>query len=87
MLAPEVEAGKARTQLVREMSVDAAEDLWVARFGTDPVNLTTRRYEDDALWFGIGRKLIMYNRMQRRVDGAWHTYYLRKAPHEIASGT
>lgn len=76
MLAPEVEAGKARQQLIREMSVDAALDLWVARFGTQPAVLSTYQYAEQAFWFGIGRKLVLAQKMERRIHQELHAFKL-----------
>lgn len=76
MLRPDIEAGRARAQLVCEMTNETAMDLWIARFGTQPAVLSTYQYAEQALWFAIGRKLVLAQKMERRIHVELHAFKL-----------
>ena len=87
MLRDDIEVAKARTKMVQEMPMETALDLWAAKFGLSTVHLNTKTYENDVLWFHIGRKLMYAGLAKRSIHGTWHTYYLRKEAHGHASST
>lgn len=78
MLRDDIEAAKARTKMVQDMPMETALDLWAAKFGLSTAYLNTETYENDVLWFHIGRKLVYAGLAKRRIHGTWHEFKLKK---------